>query len=118
MRNNVVCFILSLVLATSAGAFLTACKTPQSVQTISYKTLRSVAESVDSAMRTYAQAVALNRVTPEMQAKVRDLHGRYQPALEQAVVAARFNFEAAAPEEIAGLAAEITTTILTIIKKD
>lgn len=109
--------LLIVLLACSPVAFI-ACKTPQNVQTVSYKTLRSIAESVDSAMRTYAQAVALNQVAPETQSKIRDLHGRYQPALEQAVIAARFDFGAAAPEEIAALAAEITTTVLTILKKN
>lgn len=110
--------LVMVALLTVPPLVLTSgCKTAQSSRAIAGKTLLGIAQSVDAAMRTYAEAVKLGQVNAETQAKIRDLHGRYQPALEQAVIAARFNFESAAPHELAAMAAEITATIVQIVRK-
>ena len=80
---------------------------------VAYKTLKSVSDSVDAAMKVYAEAVVNGHIDATTQVRVRDLHDQYRKAFAQAINAARFDYENAAPGDVAGLAAEITTLIAT-----
>lgn len=93
---------------------LPACKgTPK---TVAYKTLKSVGDAVDSAMKAYAEATVAGAINEDTQKRVRKLHDRYREAFGKAVVAARFDYENAPPAEVAGLAAELTALIATYVR--
>lgn len=111
MRNLRLAPILVVaMLLAGCTLFFPGCASSQS----SYKTLAAVGGTVDAAMKTYAGVVVAGGVSQANQEKVRALHGRYQPLFAEAVRAARFDLQSAAPEEIATLAAEIATLVLTI----
>jgi hypothetical protein len=103
--------LLMCAVLFGAIAILPACKGPG--KTVAYKTLRSVSDAVDGAMKAYADAVVAGAIDAPMQDRVRMLHGQYRKAFAQALNAARFDYENAAPGELAGLAAELTTLIAT-----
>jgi len=81
-------------------------------ETTAYKTLGSIGYTVDGAMTAYADAVAAGQVTDSEQAKVRALFGRYRTLYGSAVRAARNDLSTLAPDEIAVIAAELTTLVL------
>lgn len=84
-------------------------------KTVAFKTLKTVSDSVDFAMKAFAEATVAGAIDAPTQAKVRALHGEYQAAFKQAVVAAQFDYAAAAPGEVAGLAAQLTALVATYI---
>lgn len=92
-----------------ATSLLTGCQgTPKRV---AYKTLKITAETVDSAMTAYAEAVVLGLVHEVDQAKVRALHDQYRIAFVKAVAAAEFDYENATPGEVAGLASGLVALV-------
>lgn len=97
------------------GLSLTGCNAVP--ERIAFNTLSSVAVSVDSAMSSFKIAVDAGVVSVETQQKIRDLHGRYQPVLHAAVVAAKFDYNTMAPAEVAALAADLTTAIIIATRK-
>lgn len=103
---------LAIALALCPVVIVTQTGCQSTPQTVAYKSLRAVADGVDASMKAYARAVVAGRVGAETQAKVRDLHGRYQVSLNKAVQLARFDFNAPAPDELAALAADLTETII------
>lgn len=92
-----------------ATSLMTGCKGPG--KSFAHKSLKTIAESVDVAMRAFAEAVVTGAVDAEAQVKVQVLHTKYQIALKKAIALAQFDYESAAPAEVAGLAAEITSFI-------
>lgn len=81
----------------------------------SYKTLNAIADMVNTAKRAYAAAEVQGLVTPEQTARVIELDTRYRAAMRQAVVAARFNYSTAAPEDVALLATDLATLIASYV---
>lgn len=105
--------LLVCALLVGAIALSTACVgTPKS---IAYKTLKSTEDTVDAAMRGYADAVVAGAVEQKVQDQVRIQYGRYQVAFEQAVQAAKLDLQTATPAEVAGLAAELTALIASYV---
>lgn len=86
-----------------------------SQETAAFKTLGAVGYTVDGAMKTYSDAVVAGHITPGNQNKVANLFNRYQPLYNASVRAARSDLTALAPEELAAIAAELTTLILKAI---
>lgn len=78
---------------------------------VAYKTLKSVGDGVDSAMKAAAEAKVKGVLPQDDWDRIARLHDRYRTAFAKAVEAAHFNYEAAAPGEVAGLAAELTAEI-------
>ncbi len=99
---------VGLLVGTSAGCAI--------VQPSAYKTLNIIATSVDAGMNAFADAVKAGKVGTETQAKVRLMHGRYQPALQAAVVAARFDTSKPAPDDLKALATELLKLITEAVK--
>ncbi|RME68566.1 MAG: hypothetical protein D6781_10650 [Verrucomicrobia bacterium] len=93
------------------AASFTACTTAPTERVVAYRSLASVAYSVDAAMKVYARAVVAGEVDEASQQRVRALHERYRNALEAAVRLASLDDSALAPQELASLAAELTTLI-------
>lgn len=103
-----ICAVLSCAIL-----FLTACNTPP--KTVAYKTLRITADAVDNAMKAAAEAKVKGVMDDVAWMKVAVLHDQYRVALDQAVKAARFDYQTATPAEVAGLAAELTTLITSYV---
>lgn len=78
-----------------------------SPRAIAFKTLSSVAHTVDAAMVAYADRVVAGKVDAATQAKVRDLKLRYEKAFLIAATAAQANLESATPTELANIAAAL-----------
>ena len=93
---------------------LTGCQTLSEKDTW-FKTLAAVGYSVDGAMVSYADAQVAGLTTPEQDARVAELHGRYQPVYNAAVRAARYDYSTMTPEEVAAVAAELTELIFSIL---
>lgn len=83
-----------------------------------YKTLKTTADTVDIAMKAYAEALVTpgSNIGSDTQIKVQELHGQFQKVFRQAVTAAQFDLATAPPAEVAALAAEIATLIATYVK--
>jgi hypothetical protein len=101
--------LLTCLTLLGATSILTGCA--GTGKNVAYKSLKTVAESVDVGMKAFAEAVLTGAVEPEAQLKVQVLHTQYQLALKKAVTLAQFDYENAAPAEVAGLAAELTSFI-------
>lgn len=103
----IVCGLLAV-----AVMVLPACQgTPK---TVAYKTLKTVSDTVDVAMKAYADAVVAGQVPEGTQVRVRQMHQDYRKAFAQALNAARFDYENAAPAEVSGLAAELAAYIASL----
>lgn len=106
----IVCGLLAV-----AVMVLPACQgTPK---TVAYKTLKTVSDTVDVAMKAYADAVVAGQVPEGTQVRVRQMHQDYRKAFAQALNAARFDYENAAPAEVSGLAAELAAYIASLISQ-
>lgn len=104
--------LAALLVVTFVGC--EGCTTSQ--KATAYKSLAIVASSVDAGMRAFADAVVQGKVPSETQAKVRDLHGRYQKALQAAILVAHFDTGKAAPADVTALATELLTLITAVTK--
>ena len=89
----------------------TGCKSPPSQRVIAYKSLRTVADAVDTAMTAYADAVVRGQVAPDTQHRVRELHQHYRNYFGNALELAQYDYTAPVPVELAGIAAQLTTLI-------
>ena len=98
----------------AVGTVFVGCTTSQ--KAVAYKSLNIVATSTDMAMKAFADAVVAGKVTPLIQNKVRDLHGRYSQAMQAAIAAARFDTAAASPENVTALSEEILKLISEVIR--
>lgn len=83
----------------------------------SYKTLATVATTVDFAMKGYSEAVTLGQVNVMDQARVRQAHGDYSKAMQVAVAAARFNYAAPANTDVQLFADTVTGLIRGILSQ-
>lgn len=101
--------ILTCAVLLGATSLLTGCA--GSGKTAAYKTLKTIGDSVDSATKAFAEAVAVGAVDAATVQKVRELHEQYRVAFKHAIIAAEFNYEEAAPAQVASLAAELTALI-------
>lgn len=110
--------LLSLALCWAPLAFVAGCSggCATTQRALAYKTLNIVATSVDAGMKAFADAVVAGKVPAETQAKVKDLHGRYQKALQAAIVAAKFDVSAPAPADVKALASELLNLIVEATK--
>lgn len=110
--------ILSALLCWSPIVFIAGCSggCATTQRAFAYKTLNIVATSVDAGMKAFADAVVAGKVTADVQAKVKDLHGRYQKALQGAIVAARFDMSQPTPENVQALATELLNVITEIAR--
>lgn len=96
------------------GAGCQGCTTSQ--KTVAYKTLNIVATSVDAGMKAFTDAVVAGKIPQATQDKVKELHGRYQKALQAAIAAARFDTSQVAPESLQALAGELLTLITEAVR--
>lgn len=104
--------MLPLLLATPSCS--TTGGTP-SAKTVAYRTLKTTGEGVDSSMKGFAAAVVRGMVPADVQVQVSDLHEKYRVAFSGAVQAARFNYEAATPDNVSALAAQLIALITTYV---
>lgn len=116
MKQLVLNVWLSILLVSMPFVGQLGCQAP-TAQKISYGTLSTIATSVDSAMQSYGAAVKAGLVDEATQAKVRNLFNRYQPVMQRAVLAAKFDFSTQPPAELAAIAADLTTAIIIATKK-
>jgi hypothetical protein len=105
--------LLTCGLLLLAITILPGCES--SPQTVAYNTLKSVSDAVDGAMRAAADAHIAGAIDAADWARIAELHSQYRLAFAKAVTAASFDYRAAAPAEVAGLAAELTTVITAFI---
>jgi hypothetical protein len=100
-------FIASIVVAV---ALFNGCAlTPKQA---AYKTLKTAGDTVDAAMKVYAAACNAGKVSPELQAKIDDLHdNKFNPAFRAAILAAKFDYSAPASADLISLVTELTTSI-------
>lgn len=78
-----------------------------------YKTLKSVAVSVDSAMGVYGDLYRAGKVTPSQRETIKDIYVRYQSSMAVAIAAARMDYTAPASSDLVTLAESIIATINT-----
>ena len=107
--NRLITLAMCALLLGATWIITPGCSTP--AKTVAYKTLKSVGETVDTAMKAYAEAIAVGAVDAENQAKVRSLHDQYRASFKKAVLAARFDYTTASPAELSSLAFELVTAI-------
>lgn len=98
-----------------ATHFLTGCA--GSGKNTAYKTLKTIGDTVDAATRAFAEANAVGAIDAATVQKVRELHEQYRVAFKNAIVAAQFNYEDAAPAQVAALAAELVSLIATYVQR-
>lgn len=91
--------------------FLVSCSTTQTVQ---YKTLASVATTVDSALAAYWDLRVAGKVNDTTHAKVVEIKLKYEKAFTTAVSFAQANLSSSAPEEVMALAGSLVSTIKAI----
>lgn len=92
---------------------LTACQT--SPKAIAYKTLKSTADAVDSAMKAYADLVVQGQVDLTTQTKVQGIHDKYRVAMTAAVQAAQFDTSAITPASVSQLAGDLSAAVAQIV---
>lgn len=85
--------------------FFTGCTTTP------YKTLRTVAMTVDTARTFYADQIVAGKVSEERQAKIDAAVVKYQSAMNVAVAAARMDFKQPAPPDVQRLASEVLVLV-------
>lgn len=107
--NRLITLAMCAMLLGATWLVTPGCSTPQ--KTVAYKTLKSVADTVDTAMKAYAEAVAVGAVDQSNIVKISQLHDQYRVVLKKAVVAARFDYTTAAPAELSSLAFELVGAI-------
>lgn len=105
--NRLITFLVVCLLSLGT----VACKTT------SYKTLKTVAVSVDAALDVYGEAYRAGKITPEQREKIKEAHLKYQAAMGTAIAAARLDLSKPAPEELVSLAASLIATISTFTGK-
>jgi len=107
--------IFALVaLPATPMVLLTGCNTTQ--KQVQYKSLSAIAVTVDRALMVYADLVVADKVGAQAQAKVADLKIRYEKAFAAAIIAARTDLSAPAPQDVQALADAITTIINQIVR--
>lgn len=106
--------IVTCAVLLCATSFLTGCAGKG--KAAAYKTLKTIGESVDSATKAFTDAVAVGAVDAATVQRVRELHEQYRVAYKNALIAAQFNYEDAAPAQVAALAAELTALIATYVR--
>lgn len=106
-------YILTLVAFLALSFLFTAC---MPARTVAYKTLASVKYTVDAQMTAYGAACRQGLVTAEKQKEIDNLFdNKFQPAFHAAVLAAKMDYKAAAPEDIVKLATELIGAINAIL---
>lgn len=89
----------------------TGCTTTQ--KTIAYKSLASVKETVDAAMKAYAHMVDAGQVSAGTEVKVRALHEKFRLSFKAAVQAAMMDYGTPAPSDVI----ETYTALLNAVKE-
>jgi hypothetical protein len=75
--------VTAFVLIGAIAAFATGCKTPEQG---AYRTIGTVAVSVDAAMNGWGDYVRAGKANPEQEMKVRDGYAKYQSAMRVAKI--------------------------------
>lgn len=108
------CLMVSVVLPLTfvPSILLTGCgATPETRQSSSYKTLKSVQLAVDAAMKVYGTAVVTGRVSVEKQAEIDAKHGHYREAFRLTAQAARNDLNAIPSADLQRMADELQRII-------
>ena len=81
-----------------------------------FVTLKVVAQTVDSSRKAYAEAKVSRRISIEKTIEIDNAVTKYQVSMNAAISAARFNWEAPAPEQVQNLATLVTVLINTFTR--
>jgi hypothetical protein len=98
-------------LTIALAAFLAVVLIFSGCATTPYKTLRTVAVSVDAARAYYADQIVAGKVSEERQAKIDAAVVKYQAAMNVAIAAARMDLKAPAPADVQRLASEVIVLV-------
>lgn len=102
-----------LILNALLVFFLVGCVSPKAA---AYKTLASIGYSVDGAMKAWGNYVAQGKATPELRAKIIQIHDvQFNPAYTAAIQAAKFDYASAAPDSLVSLSTQLITAIDAVI---
>lgn len=110
-------YLTSLVFSTAlllapAPVILTGCST--TAQRVEFNTLGAVAQTVDSALKAYADALVAGRVPYSSQQVVADAKQKYAAAFTAAVAAARGDQTSITPANVQQLADSLAVIIKTV----
>ena len=109
--------LLLAALLLPVASLNTGCKTwnQDRIENISYKTLGSVAEGVDAALKAYADAWKQGKVPSELDARVSVTHEKYRVSMALAIASARTNWNAPATGEVVAVATELVNLIKEVL---
>jgi len=100
--------VLGALLVLTPGLF-TACQTTP--EQVAFNTLDQISKTTDAALNAYYDLVVAGKIDQPTQARVREIKGRYQTAMNAAVKAARGNTWTTAPEDVQRLASMLAEII-------
>jgi hypothetical protein len=113
MKRLLLAFLLCAA-PLSLAVVQTGCTTTQ--KTATFNSLHATAVIVDNAYSAFWDLVVAGKVDAATQAKVQNIRAKYQAAFVLAVSAAQFDYTAPTPANVGALAADLVTTIQTLIK--
>ena len=97
------------ILAAFVLLLTPACKsTPKR---IAYNSLATTAQAVDLAMKTAGELYKVQRITEADKQDILVKYGKYQLAMNEAIVLLQFDYTAITPAKVAELAASIVETV-------
>jgi len=119
MKNNPHAYPVFLTVFMLSGLMLVlgSCSGCSTAREVSYKTLAATANTVDVAMKAYADARVAGKVDDITHAKVVDIKKRYETAFLAAATAAQANLENPSPSELITIATQLVEAINSSIKK-
>ena len=104
-----------LILTVFVSTLVCGCTTTQ--KTATYKSLSATATLVDGARKAYSEMIVLGKITHDQQVPVDSIIAKYQVAMTQAIVAARFDYTQPTPTQVSDLAETIVLTIETLVQR-
>lgn len=112
MKKLIVSTILGISLLTiPVGCGTTSPKQPVAIV---YLSLGTVQNGVSKLMETYGIKRAQGKVSDAQREKIKESYTLYQNAFNSAIELAKFNYSAAAPEDVVRLADQLETLIFNL----
>jgi len=96
---------------------LASCSGCSTARTNAYKTLAITANTVDVALKAYADARVAGKVSDDTHAKVSEIKTRYEKAFLAAATAAQANLESPSPADLIAVTTELLEIVNVATKK-
>lgn len=111
--TNLIRLILSVALLALCSFTVTACSTPPSERVVQVQSLKAVGQAAEAAVVLSAQLYRDNKINDRQARDVMEIYNlKFQPIYREAVKAAQANLDSIASPELASLAAQLSSLVL------